>query len=405
MRRRQLLERTPTAGIALLAAGDTTPGQAAETGSPAARINAVLQPYLARYGLPALAAAVVRDGRIVAAGAVGTRRADRDIPVRIEDRFHIGSDTKAMTSLLAGMLVEAGRLRWDSTIGEVFPDLVGGMDAGFRAVTLGQLLSHTSGIPSDNEAFGRLLERSFTQDDLNLDELRLWMLREWRARPLESAPSTRFAYSNMGYTLAGAMLERAAGSTWEELVAERVFDPLGLRTAGFGPQASRGRTDAPVGHVLRADGTPKPMLAGPYGDAPAAIGPAGVVHLSILDFAAWAGWHAGGGRRGPPLVRPETLRRLHTPVIDMPPRPDAATGTPRRGSYALGWGIVGMAWSPEPFLAHSGSNTMNLASIMVQPARDVAMVMVTNIGGAKADQALQALAEQLHRQHAPPPRG
>ena len=60
-----------------------------------------------------------------------------------------------MTSLVAGMLVEEGRLRWDSPVGEVFPELAGRMDAGLRGVTLQQLLSHTSGIPSDNEAFGQ----------------------------------------------------------------------------------------------------------------------------------------------------------------------------------------------------------------------------------------------------------
>ena len=193
----------------------------------------MLRPYLARHGLPALAAAVAQDGRIVAAGAVGTRRAGTDAPVTVEDRFHIGSDTKAMTSLVAGMLVEEGRLRWDSAVGEVFPELAGRMDAGLRGVTLQQLLSHTSGIPSDNEAFIKLIEQSFAQDSLNLDELRLWLVREWSAQPLQSPPGTRFAYANMGYTLAGAMLERAARTTWEELVVARVFDPLGLRSAGF----------------------------------------------------------------------------------------------------------------------------------------------------------------------------
>jgi len=275
------------------------------------------------------------------------------------------------------------------------------MDAGLRGVTLQQLLSHTSGIPGDNEAFIKLIERSYQQDDLNLDELRLWLVREWGAQPLQSPPGTRFAYSNMGYVLAGAMLERAAGTTWEELVAARVFDPLGLRSAGFGPQASLGRVDAPLGHVVRADGTLKPMLAGPDGDNPAILGPAGTVHLSILDFARWAAWQAGEGRRGPALVRPETLRKLHAKVFEMPPRPDAAPGTPSHGGYGLGWGVLSMAYSPEPFLTHGGSNGMNLAFIMLQPPRDHAMVMATNVGGAKADAALRTLAEELHGRFGP----
>ena len=115
-------------------------------------LDGILTPYLARYDLPALAAAVVQDGKIIASGAVGTRRAGAAIPVTINDRFHIGSDTKAMTALLAAMLVEENKLRWDSTVAEVFPELSATMNPGLRGVTLEQLLSHTSGIPSDNQA-------------------------------------------------------------------------------------------------------------------------------------------------------------------------------------------------------------------------------------------------------------
>jgi CubicO group peptidase (beta-lactamase class C family) len=123
------------------------------------------------------------------------------------------------------------------------------MDAGLRDVTLEQLLSHTSGIPSDNDTFGKLLAESFTQDGLNLDELRYWLVRQWSGQKLAAKPGTTFAYSNMGYTIAGAMLERVANKTWEELIVERVFTPLALRTAGFGPQSTLGRVDAPLVHL------------------------------------------------------------------------------------------------------------------------------------------------------------
>lgn len=91
-------------------------------------LDATLQPYLAKCEVPALAASVFRDGRVIAVGAVGTRRAGAAIPVTRDDRFHLGSDTTAMTSLMVGMLVEAGQLRWDTTIAEVFPELAPKMD-------------------------------------------------------------------------------------------------------------------------------------------------------------------------------------------------------------------------------------------------------------------------------------
>ena len=397
---RRRLFKTVASGVTLAASEAISPASAADEGSMAP-LDPVLLPYLAGYGLPALAAAIVREGKVVASGAVGTRRAGTDSPVTLHDRFHIGSDTKAMTSLIAGMLVEQGGLRWSGTVADAFPELAAGMAEGLGQVTLRQLLSHTSGMPSDNEAFGRVLEQSYAQEGLNLDELRAWMVREWVAEPLEAPPGTRFAYSNMGYIMAGAMIERAASTTWEELVSTRVFDPLGLRSAGLGPQSSPGRVDAPLGHIVRADGSLKPMLAGPDGDNPVVLGPAGVVHLSILDFARWAGWQAGEGRRGPALIRPETLRLLHAQVIEMPPRPDAAPGTPAQGGYALGWGVVSMPYSSEPFLIHAGSNQMNLASIMLQPSRDYGMVIAMNVSGAKANDAIHALQEELYRRFGP----
>jgi CubicO group peptidase (beta-lactamase class C family) len=389
---------THAAGIGL--AATTAPPLAQGAHTP---LGPLLQPYLARFTLPALAAAVVKQGQTIAAGAVGTRRIGADIPVTVNDRFHIGSDTKAMTSLLAGMLVEAGKLRWDTTVGDAYPELVSNMDQRLADVTLVQLLSHTSGMPGDNDAFMNLVNQSFAQDDLNLDELRYWLVRQWIPRPLEAAPGTRFAYSNMGYTLAGSIIERAGGKTWEELVTQRIFAPLGLSTAGFGPQANIGRVDAPLGHATLPDGTLKPMLAGPDGDSPAILGPAGTVHLSVLDFAAWASWNAGEGRRGPPLVRPETIRKLHTEIISMEPRPDAAPGTPSGVGYALGWGLAKLPHVSEPLLQHAGSNTMNLASIVLQPSRDFGMVLMTNVGRQKADQALLQLTEELYKAYGPAP--
>jgi CubicO group peptidase (beta-lactamase class C family) len=364
-------------------------------------LNDLLTPYLAGYDLPALAAAVVQDGKVIASGAVGTRRAGADIPVTINDRFHIGSDTKAMTALLAAMLVEENKLRWDSTVAEVFPELCSTMTPGLRGVTLEQLLSHTSGVPADNRAVEKLVGKSLTQTG-NLDEIRLWLVQQWVKQPLAAKPGAKFMYANMNYVLAGAMLDRLTGKTWEELITERLFIPLGLKTAGLGAQSSLGRIDAAVGH-LKIAGKTKAFLAGPDGDVPPIIGPAGNVHMSVLDFAAWAGWNAGEGKRGPALVRPEILRKLHTPVIAIPDRPGAEPGTPKQGKYGLGWGELTVDWAPNRLKSHSGSNTKNLAQIWLDTQRDFAMVLVTNIGGKQADMAFKALAPELYQKFAAAP--
>lgn len=359
-------------------------------------LNSTLEPYLSQYQLPALAAAVVVRGEIVSYGAVGMRKAGGDIPVTINDRFHIGSDTKAMTSLLAAMMVEEGKLNWDSTIRQVFPKLADKMDPQVQKVTLKQLLSHTSGMPADNQDFLNLIKESFDQDG-NLDELRYWLVGEWCKRPLVTKPGTKFAYSNMGYTIVGAMIERVSGKTWDELITERIFKPFELKTAGLGPQASLGTIDAPLGHMIK-DGQVKAYLAGPNGDNTLLIGPAGIAHMSVLDFAKWAGWNAGNGCRQPcHIVKPETLAKLHTPVFTVAQRKDAKPGTPPPGKYALGWGLVEVEWASHPLNYHGGSNGMNLAQVWLDKEHDIAIVTLTNIGGKKADEALRKLAAELYK--------
>lgn len=360
-------------------------------------LDADLRPLLAKYNLPAVAAAVTKNGVIVAAGAMGTRRAGADVPVTVNDRFHIGSDTKAMTALLAAMLIEENKLRWDSTLGEVFSELKD-MDAGLQAVTLEQLLSHVSGIPSDNRVFQNLLGRAMLREG-NLDEVRFWLVKQWSNQKSEGEPGNKFAYSNMGYVIVGAMIEKVTGKTWDELMYERIFGPLRLSTAGLGCQATLGKIDAPLGHLLK-DGKLSPVLAGPRGDNPLVLGPAGIVHLSVLDFAHWAAWNAAEGKRDPQLVKPETMKRLHAMVIAMPSKKNTPPGTPPSGRYGHGWGELTVDWAPKPLLYHAGSNTMNLAHIWIDLERDYGMVLVTNVGGAKADEALNELAPVLYKRYA-----
>ena len=274
-------------------------------------LDQTLEPYLKEFGLLALGAGVFKDGVIIAAGVAGMRRAGQDIPVGIEDRFHLGSDTKAFTSLLAGQFVQEGKLQWDSTLAEVFPELKDKMDAEFAKITLEQLLSHSSGLAADGPELIDLINRSYQQEG-NVDEVRYWIVKQTAPKPLDHARGSKFAYSNLGYTIAGAVLERIGGKTWEELVTDRIIEPLDLKSAGFGPQSSLGRVDAPLGHVL-VDGKPKAMLAGPNGDNPLILGPAGTMHMSVLDFAKWVAWNAGEGKRPPALVSPGITKKLHTP--------------------------------------------------------------------------------------------
>jgi len=357
-------------------------------------LEQTLEPYLKEFGLPAIAAAVFKGGVVIASGVAGTRRAGQNMPAGIEDRFHLGSDSKAFTSLLAGQFVEEGKLQWDSTLAEVFPELKETMDGEFAKITLQELLSHSSGL-TDRTALISLINQSYVQDG-NMDEVRYWMVKETAPKPLDHTRGSRFDYCNLGYVIAGAILERTGGKTWEELIDERIFKPLELKSAGFGPQASLGKVDAPLGHLI-VDGKPKAILSGPNGDNPLILGPAGTIHMSVLDFAKWVAWHAGEGKRQPALVSPEMVKKLHAPVIETGVRENAPPGTPKTGKYALGWGQVKMDWAPAPVITHTGSNEMNLAIAMFWPDTDFGFVLMTNVAGRAADDALGKLAANLYQ--------
>lgn len=359
-------------------------------------INHKLEPYLKSGNLPAVAAAVVERGVLTEYGAVGTRKMGADIPVTIFDKFHLGSDGKAMTATLAGMMIEEGKLKWDSTLGDVFPELKKSMAPGVEKVTLEQLLSHTSGMRADDENLMKLLKDSFDVDG-DLNDQRYWLLKESVKLPLVAEPSKAWAYNNRGYTIAGAMIERVSGKPWDELIVERIFEPFELTTAGLGTQSTLGKIDAPLGHVKQKDGKVKSYMAGPNADNSMILGPAGCVHLSILDFATWAGWNAGNGTRMPcNIVKPEMVEKIHTPVFTI--KGENRPGTPPEGKYAHGWGWVTVDWAPYPLLYHGGSNGKNLAQVWIDKKKDIAIVVMTNIGGQQADNALRGIAKELYEE-------
>ncbi|MEQ8638394.1 serine hydrolase domain-containing protein [Gimesia maris] len=358
-------------------------------------INHKLEPYLKSGNLPAVAAAVVDRGVLTEYGVVGTRKMGADIPVTIHDKFHLGSDGKAMTATIAGMMIEEGKLKWDSTLGDVFPELKKTMAPGVEKVTLEQLLSHTSGMRADDENLMKLLKDSFDVDG-DLNDQRYWLLKESVKLPLVAEPSKAWAYNNRGYTIAGAMIERVSGKAWDELIVERIFEPFELTTAGLGTQSTLGKIDAPLGHVVQKDGKVKSYMAGPNADNSLILGPAGTLHLSILDLATWAGWNAGNGTRAPcNIVKPEMVEKIHTPVFTI--KGENRPGTPPEGKYAHGWGWVTVDWAPYPLLYHGGSNGKNLAQIWIDKKKDIAIVIMTNIGGQQADDALRGIAKELYQ--------
>ena len=346
------------------------------------RLNELIEWARASQNAPALAAIVIRRGQVVESGAVGLRSADGSVSVTMQDQWHIGSLTKSMTATLAAMMVEDGLLTWSTRPIDVWPDMANDIHAGFREVTLRQLLSHTSGMKRDDGWSGASDGASGTL---------MQKRRAWAGRLLAEAPeftAGTYSYSNMGYMVAGAMLETRAQTPYETLLTTRLFAPLGMTHSGFGAPGTRGMLDQPLGHLSRGSGF-DPVPPGPGSDNFAAVAPAGTVHVTLNDYAAYLQAHLAGERGTGGIVSADSFHVLHTEVA---------------GSYALGWQVTpSLPDLGQGAFIHSGTNLRWFAVAWFSPSADAGLFVVTNGGGDRGSATLAALDGLLRRRIAASP--
>jgi CubicO group peptidase (beta-lactamase class C family) len=332
-------------------------------------LEQTLEAVRARYELPGLAAAIVRGQGTIEAAAVGVRRLGAPDWIRLSDRFHIASCTKSMTATVAAVLVSEGRLTWTSRLVDLVPELRETARREYRAVTLEQLLAHAAQMPAYTQFGPKRLEELKSLRG-SPTEQRLAFLMEVLASEPPNRGSGDAAYSNVGYTAAALMMERATGEAWEELVRERLFRPLGLTEVGFGWPASPESPEQPRGHVRRAGR----IVAQPLDDSymlPVVLWPAGAVNSSISDLARYAADHLKGLRGEKALLPRAMYERLHRTL---------------RGDdegFTLGWGV---RRDPRWRVMHygAGSGGTFFVRIVIVPDRDAAIVVASNSGDAAA---------------------
>ncbi len=311
-------------------------------------------------GCPGLAVAIGDGSGIRQVAVAGVRMVGGDDDVLTDDPFHVGSITKSMTATIIGSLVDRGVLDLDITLAEALPDIE--MRSEYRAVTLEQLLAHRGGIAQqltfDDAAMTRLVGLPGTP----ARQRAAYIAEVLQMDPIATA-GTDMNYSNAGYAIAGHIAEVAAGSTWETLMVETVFEPIGMTTAALGWPATTGHPDRPRGHYneageLRAQGIDEYALG-------SFIAPAGDVHCSAKDLANYGRAHLNGlaGKDG--VVTAKTIRRLHTPIGDSKRR------------YAGGWVITETPASGELHW-HNGSAGTFYASLSIWPDRDLVIAVLTN---------------------------
>lgn len=318
-------------------------------------------------------AGILTDGevtrRVVTRGLRRKGSADR---VGADDRWHLGSNGKAMTAALFARLVEQGRLAWEMPVAALFPTL--SIHQSWAGCTVDALMSHTSGL-TDSGLIGAwaLIKSEF--DERPLPGQRLALATTALTAPAKGQRG-KFAYANANYVVLAAAIEQRIGDAWENIILEELFGPLEMGSAGFGAPTG----NQPYGHRRSwlPWGGPKPVSPGPTADNPPFMRPAGGIHMSLEDYAKFLRLFLGGGT----LLREESIARLITPVSAKP-------------AYARGWIVETLPWAGGPALVHDGSNTMWYATVIVAPERRLACAAVANEGGVGAQRGVHALARSL----------
>ena len=324
-------------------------------------LKPLLEPIRQKHDLPALAGAIVTSKGLQAVGVVGVRKYGDKTPAEIDDQFHLGSNSKAITATLLATLVEEGKLSWNQTLEQALPELAKEMNPAYRHVTVEQMLAHRSGFAGEGWPQGK------TRFDLYglpgpPREQRWAFVKMILREPPVNEPGKQFLYSNRNYAVAGVIAEKITDLPFEELMQKRIFGPLKMSTCGFGAMGAAGKVDEPWQH--RLEGTRHvPVEPGPQMDNPPVVASAGTMHCSIGDWAKFIQMHLRGERGEPGLLKPETLKYLHTAHF---------------GDYGFGWGYTQRPWAGGLVLTHTGSNTMNLAIVWMAPLKDFAVLVMTN---------------------------
>jgi D-alanyl-D-alanine carboxypeptidase len=285
-------------------------------------------------------------------------------------RWHIGSNTKAMTAALYARMVDHGRCRWGASVPSLFPAIAS--HPAWADIRVEELLSHSAGL-TDSFVDGRWLDAR-RADAKSASEQR----RDLAERVLSSAPPERrgvYRYGNLNYVMVGAAIEGAVSVTWEKAMQGEVFATLRLAEAGFGPPPRTG----PWGREANG-GILKPIdPALGEADNPAVLWPSGGVHISASNYAQFLASYLGGG---PPLLRTTTLKHLLTPA-----QPDLG--------YAGGWSLDGPLESPASRLTHDGSNTLWFASAIIDRKSGHGYAALTNCGGERGAAITERILKRI----------
>ncbi len=355
--------------ISFLTASVSMYGQNFESVIDSLRIN---------YNIPELGYAAVSSDSILEMNVKGFKRADTDITAELSDRFHLGSNTKAITGLIAALLVKENKIKWDTRFFDLSTEMRQSSNSAYFNMTLLDLLGHRAKIQplTDGEEFPNPQLCMFKGDaSTQRYQFVQWVLT---LEPVETEETV--SYSNAGYSAAAVMLEKASGESWEDMVLD-LGERLGLNFGFSWPNVCD--ESQPWGH-WEVDNK---LIPTPPNDSYRIcwVEPAGDINMSFPDYVKFIQEQLKGLQGESSLLSKEEFEYMHY-------------GLPESDHYSIGW-----TWAINKkghhISAHNGSAETFYCYVYLVNEIDRAYIVFANCGSEKADNGVRQILKALMKKY------
>jgi len=319
-----------------------------------AEIDSVVENVLDTFKVPGVAVGIIVDGKILMARGYGYRDLDQKLPVTENTLFGIGSCTKAFTAFILGQLVEEGKIKWDDPVVKYIPELSLMDTYATSSLTIRDIIAHRSGLPRHDFIW---FTSQFTKNDV------VKALKHLEpSRPLRE----KFEYNNLMYAVAGLIIEKITGQSWEEVVTARIFLPIGMTNSNSSDKEAQESSN----YSMPYDALEGKTRVVPFQHLDA-IAPAVSIYSNVSDMLKWLQLHLSEGK----LVKKETLEELHTLQMPLP-----VGAFPHKKIYEFGYGLgwfTGM-YRGNYYLNHKGQIDGFISQISLLPEKQIGVIVLTN---------------------------
>jgi CubicO group peptidase (beta-lactamase class C family) len=357
--------------LCLIAAAGLTALIALAVAQSRPTIDTLVRRTMEQWRVPGLALVIVRDDRVIYLKAFGVREVGKPDPVTVDTVFPVASCTKSFTTLAMGMLVDDDRLGWDDPLRKHLPYFHLSDPLADSAVTLRDLLTHRTGVGGHD-----LL---WYGSGWSMEE----RIRHAGRLPLEVPFRAGFRYQVVMFGAAGIAAASAAETSWQDLIAKRILDPLGMTATRCTFPADAAELASP--HRKDADGklSVMPRFTSTEPD------PAGSIHSTARDLAAYLRFQLGDGTwQGRRLIRPQRLAEPQTAQVVLRLEGAAKTMNPETLFLHYGMGWVVQDYRGKKLIMHGGAIDGFRAHLTLVPEARLGIGLLSNLDGGLSNLAI-----------------